>query len=288
MHFLISRNRRTRRWTIILAVAGWLVSGTTYRATAWTRHLSFEHGTAGQRATGRNGFRDREAFESTVFSERHAYAGERSAASSIRAGQRGFGSWGAMLTFTEPVYETDSLWLLAHFLLPKDCDVGAEAPGIQLLRVNVESAGGVPEGSIDVRLDPKTRRLLVVNRAAGPGAAAGYEARPVGRPIELGEWTAIELHVRFAAQRGRGLVRVWQSAECVYEDRVTPTLRSPFSRSQSAYVLGYWPGGAPRSQALYVDEIVATTDTPAQRDRKGNARVWPSDAARPPDGLPQP
>ncbi len=252
-------------WLMLLLAVG----------SGWTDHRSFENGRDGAVAVGPTGLGKRGAFPATTFSAKRAYSGRQSARATIERGSRGLGKWGGVLTFPEPLHENETLWMLLHVYLPDDFDWRAEGRGWRLVQVVTLSASREVEGAIDISIDPQTRRLNVDNSVTGASFSSTDPGRRCGIPVPLGKWQAVEVQVRWAAQHGRGVVRVWQDERMVYEETSRATLKTPFSHVRFAYLLGKWPGGAPRSQSIWLDDVVATNQTPDQRDRRGNPRLWP-------------
>ena len=253
---------------------GWL--GALPIASAWQRHLSFEKGVAGRRANGPTGFGRNGAFSGTRFSRRVAHSGNQSAELSIERGMKGFGHWGATVRFAEPLYQDDELWLLFHVLFPEDFDMRSEGGRLPLVRFHMVSAGGRPEASLELALKGGGKHLELL-RQQGQGKLERVSQQEMSRfkPLERGKWHAIEVHLRLASKGHNGLVRVWHNAALVLESRHIRLLENSFSRVEHLFFFGAWPGGSPRTQVAYLDDVVLTTDRPAQRDRRGNARLWP-------------
>ncbi len=243
--------------------------------SAWTMHLSFEGGRRGQVANGETGFGPRGAFAMTRFSAAEAYSGAMSAKAAISQGTSGLGSWGAVVRFRETLHEDETLRLLVHVFLPQEFNRAGDGRGLQLVRIPILSPERRNEGQIDISVDPDSGKLNVHNSVPQTPFPLSPQARQCGVPLAYGKWHAIELQVTLAAQRGRGVVRVWQNEKLVFEDKVHPTLRTPFSQASHAFLLGYWPGGSPATQGVWLDDVVATNEQPQQQDRLGNARIWP-------------
>ena len=274
---LIRRSNRGWAWWLAVAVAAFSWADSS---NGWTDHRSFEEGRVGTRASGKTGLGEQGAFPGTVLSERYVYSGKLAACATIERASRGLGKWGGVWTFPEVLDESETIWLLFHIYLPEGFDAKAQGRGLRLVRLVTLTAGGKEEGSIEVSLDPQTRRLNIHNSLAGVRFPMAPRARRCGEPVPLGEWQAIELQVTLASQRGRGVVRLWQDERLVFQDTKRPTLGGPFSRVRYAWLLSEWPGGAPKRQSVWLDDLVATNETPSQRDRRGNVRLWPY-ASRP-------
>ena len=245
-------------------------------AHGWERHLSFEGGRNGAPANGPTGFGRNGAFTGTHYSSDVAHSGAQSARFAIERGMKGFGHWGATLRFPQALHEEDELWVLLHLYLPESFDFGSPDHDLPLLRLHMASAGGKPQGFVGLSIVDAGRRLAIVR--AAPGKPVERMERPPmsrGKPLERGRWHAIELHVRLASKGQAGRVQVWHDASLVAEHRHVALLPGTFSRMDHLFLFGTWPGGAPRTQSAYVDDLVLTSDRPKQRDRRGNARLWP-------------
>jgi hypothetical protein len=73
-------------------------------------------------------------------------------------------------------------------------------------------------------------------------------------------------------------VQLWKDGELICEIDDLATLRTPESRADAFLLSTYWNGGAPRTQVMYVDDIVITSRTPAGRDAHGNPMIGPAGA----------
>jgi hypothetical protein len=98
-----------------------------------------------------------------------------------------------------------------------------------------------------------------------------------------GRWETYEMYVGLddeaARDGGSGRVRLWRDGELICEIDEFPTLRTPEGRADAFLLSTYWNGGAPRTQALYVDDILITSRRPSGRDADGNPMIGPGGAA---------
>jgi hypothetical protein len=95
--------------------------------------------------------------------------------------------------------------------------------------------------------------------------------------ISLGGWETYEMYVKLdtvpVSKGGTARVRFWKNGLLLSEinDRVTLSKTEAFS--DRTHLFTYWNGAAPKTQQMYVDDLVLTTDTPAGRDLLGHPYV---------------
>lgn len=107
------------------------------------------------------------------------------------------------------------------------------------------------------------------------GAQQWYRAGKAEDFFQLGKWNTIEYQIRLddkkKSQGGNSLVRIWYNGKLVGETTERQTLQRPDSYVESLYLFTYWDNnGAHKSQKLYVDDLVVTSDKPSSRDANGN------------------
>jgi len=68
---------------------------------------------------------------------------------------------------------------------------------------------------------------------------------------------------------GVGEIRVWKNNKLIanFPQRISAVDKTGVI--DSLYLFTYWNGNAPQTQSLYVDDVIITTDTPANRDANG-------------------
>jgi hypothetical protein len=72
---------------------------------------------------------------------------------------------------------------------------------------------------------------------------------------------------------GQAEIRFWKNGALMADltDRIT--MKTTASYSDQTNLFTYWNGGAPATEAMYVDDLVLTTDTPSAKDAAGHPYV---------------
>ena len=106
------------------------------------------------------------------------------------------------------------------------------------------------------------------------GTACGW---PSARPSHRNEWDTYEFYLKLdnvpVSQGGTGRVRVWKNGVLLSDITNRETLKDATDVADLSYMFTYWNGGAPQTQSLYLDDVVATNTTPAARDAQGNPMI---------------
>lgn len=93
-------------------------------------------------------------------------------------------------------------------------------------------------------------------------------------------WESYEFYVKFHHKAkddgGEAVVRFWKNGKLLKEVTDRKTLVNSSDYSQRTLLFTYWNGGAPKTQHMYVDNIVLTSQKPTNRDEKGNPYIGTS------------
>ena len=190
-------------------------------------------------------------------------------------GQKTFG-FGGRFDFPQKIKQGQELWVRAYIYYPPGFDYTAGGVGLKTFRVHLRKADASQPGYVD---------LLT----SGGSLTAGLEiwtgedrvTKGVGTKAPHGKWQALEIYVKFHSTPGKGIYRVWQDKILVYEKTDKETLVDPGGYADFFLLYSFWnrtktginADGAPKRQNSYVDNIVITTDTPLQKDAKGNRMI---------------
>jgi|GEM_PF-795274 len=92
-----------------------------------------------------------------------------------------------------------------------------------------------------------------------------------------GQWHALELYIKVSSN-GVGIFRIWHQGKLIWEktgiSNIPPAGKLWHGDGISAnHFLGYWNGGVPQDQYLYIDDFTYTNQTPAQKDAVGNSMI---------------
>ena len=283
---MISVQHGTRSLLHSLVLMGCVgMVGVAAEASADQIHLTFDQQSAGESCKGIGSGRG-------YVSKERAYSDPNSCVFWIKEGATGWGTWGGTITLPQHLDSGDEVWIRLRMFVPEDFDYTSSSEGSRLkfLRVRTRSASDSNHGYDDIYINPPGRQ-----EPYGFIYEGEQKWRMFGSPktsINKGTWETWEYYLRFdsvpVTSGGRAIVRVWKNGELILETTERKTLKTAESYATAVYLFTYWNGGSPKTQHLYVDDIVITTSTPGDRDRYGNAFVGVGNelsAPRPPKVL---
>jgi hypothetical protein len=269
--------------TFLPLVALWLLSPMS--ASAWTWDNTCEGGTVGSLVSSASltGFTD--PFSLTDYSNVQAATGKQSCKMGITSGSDGWGIWGGTITFPSVIANGGQIWARVSLFVPAGFNLTASDGILKFMRIHTATSGGTNVGYHD---------LLIANSGAQEYNAAGkmlsspayvynFEGIPNLQPVgtqssnalAFGKWETYEMYVKFdtvaKANGGTGEVRVWKNNQLLLDFTSQATLVSSTDHADGFFVFTYWNGNAPATQSLYTDDIIATSDTPSNKDSAGNA-----------------
>lgn len=232
------------------------------QSQAWTVVEGFESGTAGSQAS--HGYRD------TKNTKNFVHSGKQAAEAFIAAGDKGK-YWGGGLTFPASLKEGDEIWYRLYAYFPSGFNFNG-APVVKFMRIHVAGPGGSNNGWTSLFFDGGVNggELKVDHEV---NHSAFFKSSPNNgnvASISTGKWSAYELYIKFSATPGKGIIRVWKDGALKLEDKKAPTFKSSGDSAGRALIGTYWNGGSPKSQKMYIDDVVWTSQTPSNRDAKGN------------------
>ena len=243
------------------------------QAQAWSINAGFENGKIGTQADGPDGFPGG-AFKNTKYSNVVSQTGKQSAVSTIKSGTNGFSEFGGTLKFPNHLSNGDEVWfrVWAYFPAGFSFSCGGCTQGVKFMRVHTANANGTNEGyhtillkDDNVEVDSEVTGKPFHNNNAGKKTVGGKNTR--------GTWHAYEIYIKFSSQPGKGVYRVWKNGNLIFQDTKTNTLKTSASKSDFIYLFSYWNGGAPKTQSVYIDNIVLTNARPSATDAHGNSFV---------------
>lgn len=266
---------------LLSGVAFMSVVGT---ADAWTRQENFDKGTAGAAIRS-------EGFD---WLSRSRYATTRYGSSGlggeigINGGTSGSSDFGAYIYFPQPIREGGEVWYRVRTYMPSSFDYRSPTFALKFLRVHTTAGStGQNRGYLDTYINPSGsyffQNEFYQNQAHEDWTEQDLSSlRSTSQVVRKDTWETYEVYVRFSATPGSGIYRVWKNGNLVYQNTKWPTLASSGDQSDMALLFTYWNGNAPKTQSMYVDDIIVTTDRPANRDSQGNPFIGVGETARVP------
>ncbi len=262
---LISDRKLVSRMGCMLA-AGALVAASG-AANAWTLEHTMDNVSVGSHAG--EGF-----FDPVKSSADVAYSGNRSAKLPVSGGTDAWGSFGGVFMFPSALQRGGEAWFRVRVYWPSGFDYTAPGAGgrLKFLRLHTQTSGGANIGYDDIYINgpgsnPQFQYIYeTVDQWVPLGGAA--------EQIKFNVWETYEFYVKFdtvpVSQGGQARVRFWKNGNLVRDISDKVTLSQSTGKIDSALLFTYWNGNAPKTQSLYVDDVVVTSDTPPGRDAQGN------------------
>jgi hypothetical protein len=256
-------------------------------AHAWTIDMNFNNGTIGNKVedygSGHYAFTD--AAGNTVYDQCAGFAQDGQCAKmSINAGDTGFGSWGGRITFSNlglpNLVPGDEVWYSVKVYMPVGFDYSSN-PHLKFMRLHTASPGRSNEGYNDLYITPDGPNHWDGSKNSDDPYFFIKEQQDVmmlfgnyntDRP-QRGVWETYEVYLKMdyvsASNGGTSRVRVWKNGKLLADLPNIQTLNSAQSYANQFLLFTYWNGGAPKTESLYVDDLIITTDTPSKRDING-------------------
>lgn len=267
-----AKTRKTIAMFSILLVMSFFASGQVF---AWTTGSTFEGGSNGALANGSNGFTY--SGTQTFYDNTQVHSGSMAARMhwTNTGGAEGF-------TYTHGEFGTSSynneLWIRGYFYFPAGFRFQAW-PYCKFIRA--QSAGG-SNGYVSVEFNTDSNGNAQLVQSNEP--SSGYIADIPKSNITTGTWHYVEQYVKFG---NPGIQRIWLDGVLKLND----TSHYTGTGGNLIYIMTQWNGWdehftSPQDQ--WIDDIVITTDTPANRDANNYPMIGPTSGSTPVVTLPPP
>lgn len=236
----------------------------------WLIVQDYNNGVVGEKAPFDAGGNSR-------YSDQVSLEGGQSCQMGINAGATGYGQWGGVISHPETLYEGDELWFRVYTYFPEGFDYFSYGEGgrLKFLRMHVENSQGDNRGYNDIYIDAKN---------AASAFKFIYEGEQ--RWVDLGEksllpkfnqWESYEFYVKFHHKSkddgGEAVIRFWKNGKLIKEITNRKTLVDPTDSSGRTHIFTYWNGGSPKTQFMYIDNLVLSSKTPPDTDEFGNVFI---------------
>lgn len=249
-------------------------------ALSWTRSLTFENGSVGAKTQSSSTEDFDDAAGGSYFTDEQILSGNLAAKLTVTEGDTAFGRWGGIINFPQLLGKGDEIWFRVNTFFPEGFNWDSTSSGnlLKFLRVHVQTSSGANSGYNDWYLTPEA--TSIPHQFIYEGQQKWFYFGDPSDEIQRGRWETYEMYVKLdnipVDQGGTARVRVWKDGRLLSEITGAETLNSSTDTSDRAHLFTYWNGGAPKTQHMYVDDIVVTSDTPANRDANGNPMVGTS------------
>ena len=261
----------------LIAVCFLLGQSVVNTANAFTLQMDGDSLPVGTTLVSRNyQINNHDAFTSdgsrTVISNKYAYSGNNSIEMSVVQGRTGFGMLGGIINLANCTHKGgrvlrkgDEVWVRLRIYLPPGFEYNRNGRN-KFLRFRVFDANNNSEGYNDLYLNGWASTFY---EFIFEGAQKWYKM--TAPPLVQGKWETVEFYLKLdnikGSQGGSSMVQVWLNGNLVGETNDRRTLNTANSYVKQLNVFTYWDdAGAHKTQYLYVDDFVLTTDTPSTRD----------------------
>lgn len=273
---------------IAISLAIGIFSGNSH---AWVVKIDCNEGKNGVKVTessALNNFGD--AAGRTEYTSEQYVEGGMGCKMQIEKGSVGWANWGGRKNLPTKLYKGSEIWVRVHTFFPEEFDYDSDGEGSKVKFLRVHTMGeedgkrgscvGANEGYNDWYLHPTTK--LFGDEAYGfikecQGKWRFFGSFKNGISIKKGVWETYEMYLKLdnvaASNGGQGLVRVWRNEELLGEFRDIRTLMTSKSYAVSLLMFTYWNGGSPKSQHMYMDDLIVTNERPGSQDSAGNPRI---------------
>lgn len=260
-------------------------------SNAWVVKIDCNEGSNGEKVLESNALNHfNDAAGKTQYSSEQYVEGGMGCKMQIKEGSDGWGQWGGRKNLPTKLYKGSEIWVRVHTYFPEDFDYNSSGAGnkLKFLRVHTMSEEGGKSGSCvgsnegfnDWYIYPDTK--IFGDRPFGfikecHGSWRTFGSFKNGVSIKKGVWETYEMYLKLdnvpASEGGAGLVRVWRNEEFLGEFKDIPTLSTSKSYANSFLMFTYWNGYAPKTQHMYMDDLIVTNEKPGSYDSGGRPRI---------------
>lgn len=244
---------------------------------AWTvvKDFNVASSKVGTKAEGNSGFDG--AAGKSFYTTKQVKEGSAAAELNIGVGQTAWGTWGGAIDLPTPLRKDQEVWVSLEMFIPNDFEISTNTGSLKFVRLRFKSPEGKHEGSLDnlIRMQNQTSGVMTLLKE-DQMLLAHYGERGQD-DIPIGQWVRFEMYTYLhnvpKAKGGKALVRAWLNGKLLTEEERVRTISESASYMDGLFLFTYWNGGAPKTQSMYVDNIIITSDTPSNRDKFGNPMI---------------
>jgi hypothetical protein len=233
---------------------------------AFTETYTFEDGTNEAACEGATGFDG--AGTTTTFSTTMAHSGSKSAKFIHPVGQDDWNEATGIIGIPS-VAQDGEIWIRWYDYMVPTWNWEAN-PVVKVMRIGTYNTGGGGEGWLSVFAHHDDGMIMLSNEPDGIQTNSTTA-------FTQGAWTCYEMYVKLHATDGQGIFRIWKNGILIHNDTTNATLDNATDTAQIVYVWSYWNGNVPATQIDYLDDLIITNETPANRDADGNKMIGPTD-----------
>ncbi len=240
---------------------------------AWTVNDNYDNQSAGQ---GCGSFWKGGSSTNSKVTTETASSGGKSCKMPISQGSLG---WGGGFVLPGKLKKGDEFWIRFRVFMPAGFDYNVSTTSSnKFIRVATKDSSNVVsyinwkwenEGS-------STAHKVNIERDNCTTDCWQHFGNNSARPVR-GTWETYEMYVKFdnipAASGGQGRIRAWKNGKLIGDLTKRRTFNNSSDYAAAIHIFSYWNGGSPKTQHLYMDDLVATNVRPAAKDSQGNPYI---------------
>jgi len=246
-------------------------------ANAWTIEANYEGQQIGEQC---------EKWDAKVptVSDVESFSGSKSCRISINAGSTGWDGWGGIFNHPKKLIKGDEVWVRIRIFMPVGFDYKVTGSGnrLKFVRLHTRNTQNSNFGYIDwlmIHSDYSNKPFGYIYEGEAKWSMYGES---VDYP-EIGKWESYEFYVKFdditANNGGQARVRTWKNGKLLANITDRITLKTADAYSEATYFFTWWNAGSPKTQEMYIDDLIVTTERPAMVDEFGNPSISGGDVA---------
>lgn len=198
-------------------------------------------------------------------------------------GYQGNPGHGGAFNFPSDLKKNDEFWMRFRLYMPAGFDYNVYSSGefLKFMGIDTMTQGGTV-AALYILLSKENDGNSPYNTHLTDDNCVSYQDCKMffggqnDKP-QRGVWQTYELYIKLsdvpADQGGTGRMRVWRNGKLIGDLTRRPTMNNASDIANLGRLFTYWNGGPIKTQSMYIDDLVATNETPAARDAAGNAYI---------------
>ena len=220
------------------------------------------------------------SIENRAISAEQGASGSNSCKLGINKGEF---NWGGGINFPSNLHAGDEVWVRFRIYMPQEFDFNSYSAGNHLKFIRMTERSDVVDGKSDLgRIDwlwsPEGSALPYVEGLERDKCSTDCNQYfGAGNGPLRGSWETYEMYVKWdhvaVNDGGQGRIRAWKNGKLIGDLTDRPTMWIGATRITTFLLFSYWNGSAPKTQHLYLDDLIVTNIAPGARDSKGNPYI---------------
>jgi hypothetical protein len=211
----------------------------------------------------------------TFYTTENNYEGGKALKLNITQGQDGFGSWGGRMYFPQNLGNGDQIWIRLSVYFPTDFDWTTNY-GLKFLRLHVTQQDGTHMGYTDIYIAGDGTYFYQNELYTTPYSKVAFGS---GNAIKKGVWETFIYSVKYGTTTSSSHAQFWKEVggtidsmgrrsgghmQLLLDNINDITLKSNTNVLSDFLLFTYWNGNSPKTQHMYVDDVMVSTTLPPE------------------------